>query len=70
MNLFLLELSQTYKDDKLTLVLDGAGWHKSKKLIIPANIHIIHLPPYSPELNPYFYPQIKKSCKVVNACIQ
>ncbi len=52
MNIFLLELSQTYKDDKITLVLDGAGWHKSKKLIIPANIHIIHLPPYSPELNP------------------
>ena len=30
------------------LVLDGAGWHKSKE--IPENITL--LPPYSPELNP------------------
>lgn len=32
--------------------MDGAGWHKSDKLIIPKNIRIIILPPYSPELNP------------------
>ena len=31
------------------LVLDGAGWHKSKELEIPENITL--LPPYSPELN-------------------
>ena len=29
------------------LVLDGAGWHTSKDLVVPAT-----LPPYSPELNP------------------
>ncbi len=34
------------------MVMDGAGWHQSKKLIIPGNIRIIILPPYSPELNP------------------
>ena len=32
--------------------MDGAGWHKSTDLLIPKNIQIIHLPPYSPELNP------------------
>lgn len=34
------------------LVLDGAGWHVAKALNIPANITLLHLPPYSPELNP------------------
>jgi len=34
------------------LILDGAGWHTARKLVIPANITLIHLPPYAPELNP------------------
>ena len=34
------------------LVLDGAGWHVSEDLTVPANLTLIHLPPYSPELNP------------------
>jgi len=34
------------------MVMDGAGWHKSKDLKVPANFNIIYLPPYSPELNP------------------
>jgi len=33
-------------------VLDNGSFHKSKKLIIPKNIILIFLPPYSPELNP------------------
>lgn len=32
--------------------MDGAGWHKSKDLVVPSNIEILYLPPYSPELNP------------------
>lgn len=36
----------------VVLVLDQAGWHIAKKLNIPANITLLHLPPYSPELNP------------------
>ena len=31
---------------------DGAMWHKSNGLVIPRNIHIIHIPPYTPEMNP------------------
>jgi hypothetical protein len=34
------------------LVIDGAGWHRSPKLIVPANIALLILPPYAPELNP------------------
>jgi transposase len=34
------------------LVLDGAGWHVAKDLKVPANVTLLHLPPYSPKLNP------------------
>ena len=34
------------------VVLDGAGWHRSKGLVVPDNIVLLPLPPYSPELNP------------------
>ena len=34
------------------LILDSAGWHSSKELVVPANITLLTLPPYSPELNP------------------
>ena len=34
------------------LVCDCAGWHTSKGLIIPDNIEILHIPPYTPEMNP------------------
>jgi transposase len=36
----------------VVLVLDGAGWHVSRDLVVPANIALVILPPYSPELNP------------------
>lgn len=35
------------------LVCDGAGWHQpGNKLVVPDNITLLSLPPYSPELNP------------------
>ena len=34
------------------LILDGAGYHIADDLIIPDNITLLKLPPYSPELNP------------------
>jgi transposase len=34
------------------LVLDGAGYHIADDLIIPDNLSLLVLPPYSPELNP------------------
>jgi len=38
-------------DAHVILVLDQAGWHRSKKLVVPANITLLYLPPYSPQLN-------------------
>lgn len=37
---------------QVVLVLDGAGWHRSPKVVIPEGIHLHFLPPYSPELQP------------------
>jgi len=34
------------------LVLDRAGWHSSPQLVLPEGLHLILLPPYSPELQP------------------
>ncbi len=52
MNLYLEELSRSYNDEKILLIMDQASWHKSKELKIPKNIKIEYLPAYSPELNP------------------
>jgi len=52
MNLYIQAFSEKYKDQKVILIMDQAGWHKSKDLVVPENITIIFLPPYSPELNP------------------
>ncbi|MBD2543030.1 hypothetical protein H6G72_04010 [Planktothricoides sp. FACHB-1370] len=34
------------------LAVDQAGWHRSQDLEIPVGLHLIFLPPYSPELQP------------------
>ncbi len=52
MNVFLKHLSETYSKDKIVLICDGAGWHKSKSLEVPSNIRLVFLPPYTPEMNP------------------
>ena len=52
-NVFLRMLSKELKPgEHAVLILDGAGWHKSKQLVMPANVTCLLLPPYSPELNP------------------
>ena len=54
MNLHLAEISRLVSPGShAVVVLDGAGWHQTGgKLRIPDNISLLHLPPYSPELNP------------------
>ena len=37
---------------QIVLVLDRAGWHTSLKLRVPDHVHLLFLPPYSPELQP------------------
>src|SRR5207248_9048085 len=39
-------------DRRIILVLDRAGWHSSQTLVIPEGVHLLFLPPYSPELQP------------------
>jgi transposase len=45
-------LSEAYCSEEILLFADSAGWHQSKELLQPTNIHLELLPPYSPELNP------------------
>jgi len=52
MNVFLSELSSLYPNDFILLVTDGASWHRSAGLQIPANIELFFLPPATPEMNP------------------
>lgn len=52
MNMYLENMSLTYENEEIVIIMDQAGWHKSKDLVVPYNIEILFLPPYSPELNP------------------
>lgn len=71
MNRHLEEISaEVEPGSHAVLVCDGAGWHQSgKKLVVPDNITLILLPPYSPELNPmenvWNYLRQNKLCALV-----
>jgi len=52
MNHFLQLLTEYYNNYRIVLILDKAGWHISQTLKLPPNLVLLHLPPYSPELNP------------------
>ena len=49
---FLDEFSKQNPKELKVIVLDNGAFHKGKALIIPENIVLLFLPPYSPELNP------------------
>ena len=52
MNLHLIEISKTVETGAhAVVIIDGAGWHTSGDVVVPANISLLPLPPYSPELN-------------------
>jgi DDE superfamily endonuclease len=36
----------------LVLVVDNAGWHRARRLAVPANVRLHFLPPCTPELQP------------------
>jgi transposase len=51
--LFLDQLSAAVPEKvRVVLVWDGAGWHTAGAVRPPANVTLVTLPPYSPELNP------------------
>ena len=49
---FLNEFSGAFPDSLNVLVLDGAPAHVAQALVVPDNVFLVRLPPYSPELNP------------------
>jgi len=52
MNLLLEEVaSQLPLGTHAAMLIDNAGWHVANELRVPPNITLVHLPPYSPELN-------------------
>ena len=71
MNLHLAEIStQVAPGAHAVLVCDGAGWHqRGKNSQVPANITLLSLPPYCPELNPmenvWDYLRQNKLCSTV-----
>ncbi len=52
MSVFLQEVSAKYPEEYLLMVVDGASSHKARALEVPANVALIPLPGYSPQLNP------------------
>lgn len=80
MNLYLENMSLEYPDQQIVIIMDQAGWHKSNDLVVPDNIEIIYLPPYSPELNPverlwkylktrYIHNHVFESLTSIMACL-
>ena len=52
MSQFLAQVSAAHRREFIIMVVDGASSHVAKDLIVPANIRLLRLPPYAPELNP------------------
>jgi len=63
---YLDEFSKSLGQEKAILIMDQAGWHKSKDLVAPTNIEIWLLTLYSPELNPVkrLWKHIKNECYI------
>src|SRR4030043_524432 len=52
MSIFLAEVARRHPEEFILMFLDGAGWHRANSLVIPENMRLEALPPYSPQLNP------------------
>lgn len=50
--LFLDAFAQAFTDSLNLVRLDNRGAHTAQRLMIPANVRLVFLPPYGPELNP------------------
>ncbi len=64
MSLFLAEVAQRHADEFVLIVMDQAGWHIAGNLNVPANMRLLFLPPYSPELNPaeHLWKALRQDC--------
>ena len=52
MQLFLNKVSARQPGERIVMVIDGAGLHRSVALKAAENIYLLKLPPYAPEINP------------------
>ncbi len=53
MNAFLARFAAKLDgDEHAVMVLDRAGWHTARRLVVPPKVTLVWLPPYSPQLNP------------------
>ena len=52
-NAFFIEFEKEIKPDvHVIMIWDRAGFHTSNNVRVPENVTLIHLPAYSPQLNP------------------
>jgi transposase len=50
--IFINLFAQTFPESLNLLLLDNSGAHTARRLTLPANVRLVFLPPYCPELNP------------------
>ena len=64
MSLFLAEVAQRHAEEFVLMVMDQAGWHLAGELEVPANMRLLFLPAYSPELNPaeHLWEALREQC--------
>jgi hypothetical protein len=64
MSLFLNVVAQRHADEQIVMVMDQAGWHIAGELVVPDNMRVVLLPPYSPELNPaeHLWKALREDC--------
>jgi DDE superfamily endonuclease len=53
-----------YRNENIMMVLGGAGGYKNQSMLIPGNICLLSLPPYSPKLNPveHLWGELHEKC--------
>ena len=49
---YLKALSAHRPSEFKIVVIDNAGFHSTKNIVVPSNIFLLNIPAYSPELNP------------------
>lgn len=72
MNLHLQTISSAVPEGRHAVVVaDRASWHTTDKLVIPENMSLLPLPPYSPELNPVdrIWEQLRQT-QLANRCYE
>jgi len=50
--IFLDHFSEINPSELKIMLFDNGAFHKAERLVVPENIILLFIPPYSPELNP------------------